>query len=329
MKEFKVALITYIVEHDEGIYYDNAESLVIETPLFRATLDHGRLQFLLKEHFDDPSAAADAIRPFVEAWEGKARQERPEEGFRLEFEEAQIMVLRPEPGTPQRVRVGQAVETDIALPIGGAKVSYPEPPDWGDLLAEGSPHQWGSGGARQPQGPPWSFPATLGPATTPEKNPNSEGNAWGGDSYWGSPGQGGEREAPSPELAETVARAVTVLEEISDALNGPDAKALDAQIGEAKSSTAGIGHNNPPPDLEEARAVVEQSLEALAEEAPNVERLLTVRAALKWLGERFTTFADALASSLGKAARPALLIYLATELPKVAEFVEKVISMLR
>ena len=338
MREFNVALVTYIVEHDERVRYDDANSLVIETPLFRAILAQDRLQFLLKEDFDDPGAAADAVRPFVEAWVGKARDEHPEDGFRLEFEEAQIMVLRPEPRTPQAVEEERAVETGTILPEGGTRASYPQPPAWGDLPARWSPYQRsGSEGKSPPRRLPFPAPVGSAPVAAGVDFPPSDalgGGAsgvgyWGGDSYWGSPGPGVDGTASGSELAETVAQAVTVLEEIRDALNGRDAKALEAQIGEARSSTAGIGHNNPPPELDEARAIVRQGLEALTEETPSVERLLTVRAALEWLGARFTTFADALASSLGKAAKPALLLYVATELPKAVELFERLISLLR
>lgn len=332
MRDFRVALVTYAVEHDEGLYYGgDVEPLVFETPLFRAILAQDRLQFLLKGDFDDPGAAADAVRPFVEAWEGKAREERPEDGFRLEFEGAQIVTLRPEGETPLAMGTGKATEANAAPPGGRAIASYPPPPAWPDLPADGGPPDWSDSEGRRL---PWPYPVASAPIAAGPDFPPSDASGggtsgegyWGGDSYWGSSGQGGEGEAQGPELAETVAQAVGILEEIRETLSAQET--VETAEG-AESATPGIGHNNPPPDLDDARAVVGQGLEALAEEAPNVERLVTIRAALKWLGEQFTTFAEAFAKSAGTIAAPAAAALLATQIPQTAQLFGKIISMLR
>lgn len=192
--------------------------------------------------------------------------------------------------------------------------TYPAPLEGQVLEAEGASYHWtGSDAAleiRRASPPPPT--GTLASATAPRA---AVSNTW----------QSTIGPEANANLAAAVVKAAEVLSEIQDALGGPNSADQKNQIHEAWSSAVGIGHNNPPPDLDVTKAIVEQAIEALNDAEPNVARLQTVHAALKWIGDRFTTFIDALVT----LAAPALVVFLASKLPHAIELFDNILALLR
>lgn len=305
----RVSTLIYRVEHSERVSY-NVDAIVdFDTPSFRVVVRADKAWFKMKGNFKDGPSAVSAISSFIEAWERSAQEARPEDEFRFVFERA---ITENDTAEQNVVDVGVATETETALPVTVGRSTYPGPPKWPGGTHHLTPENITVGHPILGQ-PELGVTDGTGNDITPNR-------------------LDGETAA---ELASALGSALSVLIEIRDTIRASDAADQFAQIPKTTSSTPGMGHNRPPSELrpDEVESIVEQGIESLKDETPNVARLHTVHAALRWLGHNFTLFANAFSTNAGATAGklvvPSIIVYLAAKLPEAANLFETILTILQ
>ncbi len=128
MNDPHVVALNYRIEHGDSIDYSEAEPLQVEEPKFRLRVDDKKVRFEFKQHYATEDEAKGCIADYIRRWEFDATLRRGNsDSFRLEFEKADIIDLKPAPGAVRlsahsRIQIGISTKPTLVV------AAYPPPP---------------------------------------------------------------------------------------------------------------------------------------------------------------------------------------------------------
>ena len=127
MNDPHVVALTYVLEHDNSVSYEHAQTITIQQPEFLVTLEQGRARFELKNHYATVQEAQNVITPFIEHWQFRASVESGPRTFYLRFQSPEIIDRQPTPGIVSLS--AQAITANLTM-TAALTVSrqYPNPP---------------------------------------------------------------------------------------------------------------------------------------------------------------------------------------------------------
>ena len=141
MNDPQVVALIYIVEHGNGVSYENVVPLRhSDSPEFDLTVEDKTARFEFNKHYADKDKAREAIEPFIQQWEFETGIRWGPNSFRLRFKKAEIIDRNPLPpeyrSGPIQVRAEVFMEGELSVnaPIIRGMPHYPPPPA-GDSFA--------------------------------------------------------------------------------------------------------------------------------------------------------------------------------------------------
>jgi len=111
--------------------FKNPPAVSYENDVFKATLAENRLVLEMKEHFATEDAAHAAVRPRLRAWEMDAGLRLGAGEFSFDFENAQVIDRKPDPGSAHVLAAAVTARATAtgSLTVRVERARSPDPPD--------------------------------------------------------------------------------------------------------------------------------------------------------------------------------------------------------
>ena len=100
MNDPHVVALTYSIEHDSTVNYDDGLPTEREEPGFRIKVENKRVRLEFKTHYSTDDAALKVISPYIRSWELEAALDGRPGQFGLKFQRSEIVDRNPQQPTP-------------------------------------------------------------------------------------------------------------------------------------------------------------------------------------------------------------------------------------